>query len=235
MFRVLSLVSCLFSFLIVGSNVYHQVLNEDVSIAEAINFGTKDWLLERENARFCYCDKHPVQLRFTDEFLKECKSLQDDLDKEIPKAETGPFLCLFCEKNFNQKSNQRQHIKRVHLKLFSKCEKCGKKLSFYKLNRHMKNIHKIAKKHKAKNPKDFICKVCENTFSTKFNLKQHIQSTHIGEKHTCKHCSKTFGTKRSLVRHNKIIHGSVKIKCKKCEMTFNQVCNMKRHFNTFHN
>ena len=176
-----------------------------------------------------------VQLRFTEEVLKDCISLQDDLDKEIPKTKTGPFLCSFCEKIFNQKSNQGQHIKRVHLKLSSKCEKCGKKLSFYKLNRHMKNIHKIAKKHKAKNPKDFICKVCENTFSTKFNLKQHIQSTHIGEKHTCKHCSKSFGTKRSLVRHNKIIHGGVKIKCKICEMTFNQVCNMKRHFYTFHN
>ena len=214
-------------FFAVGPNVYHQVTNEDVNIAEAINFGSQEWLYERNNAKFCYKDEseHPVQFMASDQ-VEECKNLQDKISMKMPEIYSGPKMCPFCEKIFRQ--NLGRHIKDIHLKLSSRCKKCNSILSFYNLNRHMKNIHHSrpkkktldeAKKHnkwchigtkewkswiKEANP--HICQNCGKSFSRKSNVKQHQQMIHIGEKHICQNCGKTFAAKRSLVRHNLTIH-----------------------------
>ena len=69
--------------------------------------------------------------------------MKDEEIKEEGKVTVGSLKCDFCDKEFNQTSNLRTHIKRNHeINKNEKCEFCKKYfISISSLNRHMKHVH----------------------------------------------------------------------------------------------
>ena len=64
---------------------------------------------------------------------------------------------------------------------------------------------------------DFICKVCDQTFSLKKTLKKHNQTYHTPWI-KCKLCDKTFEKTCDLESHIKVDQGSVEtLQCEKCD------------------
>ena len=51
-----------------------------------------------------------------------------------------------------------------------------------------------------------MCQDCEKIFSTKGNLKSHIESVHEGKKFACSQCNHEFALKSSLSKHEKRKH-----------------------------
>lgn len=47
----------------------------------------------------------------------------------------------------------------------------------------------------------FVCDICGNSFSNKFNLTRHIQTVHDCKKFQCKFCKKDLSRKEHLRRH----------------------------------
>ena len=222
------------------SNVYHQVVNEEKNLAEAVSFGTKKWLLDYQKASFCEivgCNKHPVDSIFTPDIMEKCKSLQTDLDINLSakKPNEGLYKCPLCnEKEFVQKSNLTKHIGVVHLKLTAKCLHCDLTLcDKYHLQKHMIAKHGMCLKTK----KSFSCNQCGKNFTTKNNLNQHIVEVHNKIKNVkCDQCKATFSRRRGLQLHIRSKHDNELFQCvyDGCKKSFNIKGNMTKHVKNIH-
>lgn len=103
----------------------------------------------------------------------------------------------------------------------------------------------------------FKCIYCDHFYSTKFNLRTHIQTQHPDEsleslewveptivpnfkvakpELTCQHCRKTFKGKKNLEYHLQSFHGKreKKFKCESCDKLFVEQSTLNRHNATFH-
>ncbi len=80
----------------------------------------------------------------------------------------------------------------------------------------------------------FTCEVCENTFTRRDRLVNHIRN-HTEEKHfTSDVCEKTFTRKHSLERHMRINMGGNTFTCGICEKTFTKKNSLDRHMEYAH-
>ena len=114
------------------------------------------------------------------------------------------------------------------------CAICGKILN----DETAKMQHQ--KKHEVEVPE---CDVCDEKFSTIYNLHRHMQEQHnsfqgekvstnptANEQFVCEVCFKPFNYKRNLNMHICISHtGMNELKCPVCEQKFGTRSNLKRH------
>ncbi|XP_053567585.1 zinc finger protein 3 homolog [Bombina bombina] len=76
--------------------------------------------------------------------------------------------------------------------------------------------------------KQFLCFVCEKSFTHKSHLLTH-QKIHTGEKEfSCSECGKTFELKSCLIRHQQI-HAEEEVSCSECGTSFNQKSKLIAH------
>ena len=91
--------------------------------------------------------------------------------------------CTECGKSFIQ--IYKSHFVRLHMEQQEKvkCNECGKQFSKYRLKIHMKLMHQERK---------FACHLCTYKAQTGYNLRLHINKSHLGikdlEKFQCPHC-----------------------------------------------
>ena len=80
------------------------------------------------------------------------------------------------------------------------------------------------------------CKTCGKVFTTKGNLKKHVQTVHLGKKNfKCDTCGKAFGEAGNLNRHVQTIHlGQKNFTCDTCGKSFGLAHNLKAHVQTIH-
>ncbi|RZF33326.1 hypothetical protein LSTR_LSTR007671 [Laodelphax striatellus] len=90
------------------------------------------------------------------------------------------------------------------------------------------------KQHKEKHygEKNFVCEKCNKSFFTAGNLKQHL-ITHTGEKSfLCKLCNKTYSTSGNLRQHLLTHTGQKTNFCVICNRSFSTLGNLKQHMLT---
>ena len=89
----------------------------------------------------------------------------------------------------------------------------------------------------AKKPADVIMNLfccmytdCDSEYSTKFNLKRHVESVHMHVKrYKCAVCCLMFASKQSLKEHLHIHTGAMPFKCDSCDKNFRQASQLSLH------
>ena len=109
--------------------------------------------------------------------------------------------CHICGGKYKGERYLLKHIRRVHEDAeFIKCEECGKKIKGDKqeLKSHKRKVHSERKYH---------CTFCSYKAQSSFNLKLHINKSHLGikdlEKFQCPHCEVAT---TNLPYHLKMFH-----------------------------
>ena len=135
--------------------------------------------------------------------VKNKKTLAGHI-KRIHEQVEPKYLCHLCPASFRVQNYLNGHLKTVHSKLpkdVYSCDKCDYKTPFEKYMRlHKSRVHEERKFH---------CTVCERKFSSKSNLKRHIDCVHTEAEHLrypCDVCDKTFSTKGNLKHHYEKAH-----------------------------
>ena len=71
---------------------------------------------------------------------------------------------------------------------------------------------------------------CLGEYSTKFNLKRHVESSHMNlKKYQCDVCSSSFSSKQSIKEHLRIHSGVMPYKCTACDKMFRQASQLSLH------
>ncbi|CAG9315305.1 unnamed protein product [Blepharisma stoltei] len=71
---------------------------------------------------------------------------------------------------------------------------------------------------------------CEKLFTTKFNLRRHIETAHKKTtEFTCLTCMKTFASKQNLCEHEYLHTGDKPFKCNDCHKLFRQLSQLSLH------
>ena len=94
--------------------------------------------------------------------------------------------CTECGKSFFGHKLYKAHVERMHMERGNEvvqCKECGKQFPKYRLKIHIRLMHKERK---------FACHLCTYKAQTNYNLRLHINKTHLGikefPKHKCPHC-----------------------------------------------
>ena len=120
----------------------------------------------------------------------------------------GAFICDVCPKTmFSSEPGYKKHMKEKHSQINGKkktfeklqpCPECGKLLSsIWTLRQHIQRVHGNDKSH--------VCDQCSKGFSTKKQLKGHIDQSH--SRQTCENCGKSLLNKFFLKKHLFFDHG----------------------------
>lgn len=71
---------------------------------------------------------------------------------------------------------------------------------------------------------------CTKTYSTKFNLKRHVEITHLKQKkHKCEHCDRFFVSQQNLKEHTFTHTGARPYQCIVCGEFFRQISQLSLH------
>lgn len=131
-------------------------------------------------------------------------------EKQMIEMKIDEKTCKYCDKTFMKERNLKIHIQAIHSDNKFECELCFKVFSFKSAKeRHLKVVHYNQKQHQ--------CNVCEKSFGTRYDLKNHSNHYHNrnpeqrGNYH-CEKCSKDFVSSSALSRHQKGVHENIKQK-----------------------
>ncbi|GAB0094060.1 hypothetical protein DMENIID0001_092810 [Sergentomyia squamirostris] len=149
-------------------------------------------------------------------------------------------ICSICNHEFSTKQNLKRHIEDIHEKgekskddKAFQCSQCD--LSFknhYYLTKHQ-GIHTSKKKN--------VCPICGQEYSTKQNLRRHIEDIHDKvkkskgkESYQCNMCEMMFKNHYFLTKHRAIHHTSRKNVCPHCNQVYSTKQNLRRHVEDIH-
>lgn len=128
----------------------------------------------------------------TDDEEKIAEVESPPVKKKRPRSSTQRH-CLMCQINFDDNKAYQMHHRKVHWPR-TVCSECGKLISKFDMNRHMR-----AHTH----PNEHLCTECGKSFTRSENLKAHLR-IHTGDKrYSCEHCGEQFihwNSKRSHIR-----------------------------------
>ena len=133
-----------------------------------------------------------------------------------------------------------------------KCSKCKKTLELSKFETKSDGdlyatcidchtIHNKQSRESYKRKEKNICEVCQKTYSTKSNLKQHLWQVHTigeGKWFNCSECEAKFKTNSNLKKHLWRVHtigDGEWFNCSKCNYKCKNQCHLKRHLWQVHN
>ena len=150
--------------------------------------------------------------------LQSQNSIHEELKRFVcttcRKFGLAKFICVICDKEYQNPSQLKIHIKIVHerIKKFV-CPTCGQIFSqSQQLKRHILHIHEKRK--------DNICKTCDIYFK-RCNLIIH----RYRRDYICATCGKAFSSKKILKVHSNNIHREItdsihpiSYKCELCDL-----------------
>ncbi|KAL4711213.1 hypothetical protein ACJJTC_019054 [Scirpophaga incertulas] len=153
-------------------------------------------------------------------------------------ADVTDLCCIICNTSIRNLNELKLHLTREHKKkMYSEyndrvipfklsptnvyeCQVCGFNFeTFGSIERHM-NVHF----------RNYVCIECGTGFVTKYRLKVHVKSMHVGGSFPCNICSKIFTTQQKHKSHVDAVHKMVKrFKCSKCPERFSEYFRRQKH------
>lgn len=145
-----------------------------------------------------------------------------ELDDQDAKKDI--FICIRCEKQFNDNKLYRKHMLEHQLEKEYQCSKCL--LSF---NKEMNY-----KLHLTTHSNVLSCPICNFNFKRKAGLTSHLRVHQIEETYTCFECLAEFEKEEDLIKHDK---SHLKIKevkhiCHYCKTEFENASTLKLHISS---
>ena len=166
-----------------------------------------------------------------EEFVDHPSNEEESVSNEDVKNSSGSsskeaVTCQTCLREFKSVQYLKAHLKHGHNETVSICEICSKE--FEKplfLRNHIRNVH---------TDRLFSCPDCDHVCKTKYGMKLHVESKHLGKRDfTCSFCGSTFSDYSSWKSHEKYMHPTQEVadslKCKECGYQFHHPRNFKRH------
>ena len=80
----------------------------------------------------------------------------------------------------------------------------------------------------------FRCPDCDKKYTTYDKLKVHYSTIHEGNKHACEFCDYVSNFKKHLIEHVKVKHEGVKYRCTECLIEFKRRRNLITHIKFKH-
>lgn len=161
------------------------------------------------------------------------------LEHIIYHQEPEKFKCPECSRQFTSMFKVQNHQKTMHepkIQLKHECRKCGKRfLKGCSLKIHMV-VHLTKEERDAQ--KTLICNECENRFTSKYKLEQHMKQVHLNMNlYVCEICAKVYKTKTQYRYHHTTAHCAEpqpKAQCPLCKNFYlNEEC-VKKHIQHIH-
>ena len=206
---------------------------------------SEDYLKQSTETDFNFIENTP-KMNSNDDDMKTKRNIQVRIDstQNQKDPEENKYKCRFCTEAFVKKSDVQTHVTDQHFEdtiivetRFESLKEDDSKRMDVKGNHEVKLP--IANEIIAVNPEECkpnVCKTCQKSYSSRQNLKNHINEVHFKIKnHKCNECGKPFSQNKSLKRHMELVHEKQKkFKCEHCMKAFSQKGNMKRHITRFH-
>lgn len=143
--------------------------------------------------------------------------------------DTKPKCCPYCRERFMHKNSLSRHIRLSHTEQFPlfktemvDCPICNQKYMKSSLKTHLA-VHSVET--------PFECTICNKSFTTKWNLKQHkwIHASRSSKPFKCTMCTKAFIREAEYTSHVNA-HKSIKpYTCDHCGCQFARKYNWLRH------
>ena len=125
------------------------------------------------------------------------------------------YLCLSCNKAFENSFSYEEHSKRKHYE----CKTCG---TFITLRPNFK-------KHKQMHRKETVhtCKICSKSFNKRYKLNDHHKRYHtVNIAKQCEKCTKIVINLKSHMQ----LHNSKKLhQCTLCDHSYSQLNGLRKH------
>ena len=168
--------------------------------------------------------------KINEEDVGESKTMH----KQVKKEELS--VCNICGKNYRNRKDMNNHVRRYHDDTVHQCVKCFKKIKGKKNFREHMRIH---------NPK-VECSLCHKIFQ-EVSIKKHMRDNCIygpqlkkmkkpkkeHKNYICQTCDLNFSDRRQLRAHRKKTH-LVSVKCQNCSKTFRKQKNLEMHIERIH-
>jgi len=131
-----------------------------------------------------------------------------------------PFVCDVCAKQFFTSGELLKH-RRYHSGMRPyHCSICGKE--FLRCGEYTD--------HRRIHSGENACKVCGKAFTRLHNMREHMQSAHVGTKpYNCATCGKQFAYSSGLRYHRRLHKSDRPFKCPECEKCFARMGELNRH------
>ncbi|CAH0403861.1 unnamed protein product [Chilo suppressalis] len=153
-------------------------------------------------------------------------------------ADITNLCCTICNTSISNLNELKTHLSREHKKNMYldyndrvipfkltpnnvyECQMCGFNFeTFGSIERHM-NVHF----------RNYVCKDCGTGFVTRYRLKVHVKSMHVGGSFPCEICKKVFTTQQKHKNHVNTVHNMVKrFKCTICPERFSEYFRRQKH------
>lgn len=167
------------------------------------------------------------------------------LKEHVEAVHLKQIICTICDRTFSSKCNLAQHIKVIHSnKPKVKCPKCERSFTrFENMNIHYLKQHekapmcfKSTKSNEDKKPDNFVCDICNKSFTQRHIIQRHMRNIHLNEiiskypdSRRCEHCTK-FVLNENYQEHVQKLHKL--LRCKICDKTYYNISSFENHVRT---
>lgn len=186
---------------------------------EEINDDVNDLILDddsssdifEEDCKFCsLCEM------FIDEPIT-----QHIIQRHTVQNKQRQYVCKECDKSLLHNQSMLIHIHNEHVKfkMATKCPGCD--LVFI--------YRKAFWNHLASHAMDFICDICQQRFSSKRKIREHIENTHLIQK-TCLDCKQMFFSQNEFQVHLKShTNNNNQLICETCGKKYKSEISLNKH------
>lgn len=131
-----------------------------------------------------------------------------------------PFVCDICAKQFFTSGELLKHRRYHSGERLYRCSICGKE--FLRCGEYTD--------HRRIHAGENVCLICGKAFTRLHNMKEHVNSAHVGTKrYKCVTCGKQFAYSSGLRYHRRLHKSDRPFKCQECGKCFARMGELNRH------